>query len=110
MPDFWFEIFGERMLGPFEQVSDFVVSTEKVEGLSNGNRIKFELDKIFAPLPYDFSFFSQKVESYRNRLKTSTADFCSTLIARHSLDICRVNVGQRSKPFERAIRSSCVFY
>ena len=42
----------ERMLGPFEHVCDFVESAEltKVESLSNGSRIKFELDQTFARL------------------------------------------------------------
>ena len=74
MPDFSFNKFVERMLGPFEHVCDFV------ESLSNGSRIKFELDQTFARLPYDFSFVLKKVGSCRNRLVRLLPDIRSTLI------------------------------
>ena len=44
LTEFSFEKFVERMLGLFEQVYDFVKSAETVESLSNGSRIKFELE------------------------------------------------------------------
>ena len=54
----------------------------KLESLSNGSRIKSELDQSFSRLPYDFSYVLYKVGSCRNRLNTSS-NFCSTF-ARHS--------------------------
>ena len=72
-PDFSFDKFVERMLGPFEQVCDFVESAVKeAEIFSNVSRIKFEFDQTFAQLPFDFFFVLKKVGSYRNRLNTST--------------------------------------
>ena len=58
-----FSRFVKQMLGPFEQVCLFVESTEKVESLSKGSGIEFELDQTFARLPYDFSFVPKKVAS-----------------------------------------------
>ena len=89
------------MLGPFEHVCDFV------ESLSNGSRIKFELDQTFARLPYDFSFVLKKVGSCRNRLDNSS-NFGSTF-TRHSFDADLMNVGQKSKPFTKLFGGNVVF-
>ena len=51
----------------------FVCTFVEVENLSNGSRLKFELDPTFARLPYDFSFVLQKkVGSCRNRWNSSS--------------------------------------
>ena len=44
LPAFSFDKFVERMLNPSEHVCDFVETLTKVESLSNGSLIKFQLD------------------------------------------------------------------
>ena len=56
------------MLGPFEQVCDFV---ESAESLSKGSWIKYELDQTFARLPYYVPFVLKKVRSCQKSLNTS---------------------------------------
>ena len=48
LPSFSFNKFVEELLGPFEQVCNFVKSAEKVEILFSESKIKFLLDEIFA--------------------------------------------------------------
>ena len=56
---------------------DFGIKSLKVESLSNGSHIKFEIDQTFSRLPYDFSFVLKKVGLCSNHLIT-LSNFCST--------------------------------
>ena len=40
---------------------DFSIKSLKVQSLSNGSHIKFEIDQTFSRLPYGFSFVLKKV-------------------------------------------------
>ena len=61
-----FHKFVERMLVPFELLCNFVERAGKVESLSIGSRIRFELHQTFARLPFNFLFVLKNVESCRN--------------------------------------------
>ena len=68
---------------------------KKVNNLSNGRRIKFELDQTFVRLSFDFSFvlLSWVVSKPFERF-IQIIQLCPTFARRWS----RMNVGEKSKP------------
>ena len=91
LPDFSVDQFAKVGSG-LNRSATLSKALKKVNNLSNGRRIKFELDQTFVRLPFDFSFVLKEVGSCRNRLSTSSN---SSNSARHSLDVGRMNVGQK---------------
>ena len=108
LPDFHstFPVFSKMLGLVLNTSSNFCLTFARRSFDAGRMQIKSSLNLILIKLLPDFHTtfpfpVLEKVGSCRNRLNT-LSNFCSTF-ARHSFDAGRMNVGQKSKPFKRAL-------